>query len=230
MVQHRRMLAATKRFSRELLRAQDQEQERVARELHDGLMQHVAVIGAELEGLRESVRNPPEFTHRLTGVREELEDLGESMRLLARAMHPTAVDRAGLLPALQLLANEFRTSAGLEIEFDVQGVVPALERDTALTLYRVAQEALRNVVRHSGTTRAQVMLVASADTMTLMIADQGRGIPPDQANGGAGLGLRSMRERLAIVHGTLAVRGMADRGTGIEARVPLGSLPTRSRA
>ena len=228
VIQQRRFLSTTRAFGGRLLAAQEEERARLARELHDDLIQRVAMLGQELEQLErsESVNGAG---IRLAGIREELHDLAGEIRRLAHRMHPAVLDHLGLPAALSQLAAEF-TQQGLRVDVEIALPASSIPAPVATCLYRVAQESLRNAHRHSQSTEARIALTAENEGICLRIEDTGVGFDTTSRSSRSGLGLTSIAERLRLVGGRLGVRSAPGQGTRISAWVPMESLAPVARA
>ncbi len=206
-----------------LLLAQETERRRIARELHDDLNQSLALLSVELDLLGQ---RPPESAGQIGDRMHELsarvKQLSSSVHNLSHQLHPAKLEQLGLVAAVRSLSKELAQAHNLAIEFTHHEITEAIPEDTALCLFRITQEALRNVIKHSGARRASVELGADAGVLCLRIIDDGSGIDPRSANGQGGLGLVSMRERLRLVNGEILIHSQPLQGTRIEARVPLG--------
>jgi signal transduction histidine kinase len=216
VIAQRRRLAQEQAHAQRLLAAQEEERSRVARELHDDALQRIAMIRNDLD---EVARASPEAQHRLDGVSEELQDLSTVLRTAARQLHPSVVDKAGLVKALQELAEEFGRTARLDVRVALPAAAPAVRTDLGVAVYRIAQEALRNVVRHSGVSRADLSLDVDGATgaLTLRVADSGRGFDAGASRPEDGLGLIAMRQRAEGAGGRLALRAAPGGGTVVTA-------------
>ena len=222
VIAQRRRLRLQRDYAQQILSAQEEERAWVARELHDDLLQRVAMVRHELDALWAPLAQHagPQESHRLRALNGELTDLGEALRSVAHRLHPTIVDQLGLSRALEALAQEFRRG-GLDVRISVPDIA-SIPSGVALTAYRIVQEALRNVVKHAGVTNAAVDVAVNPDAVVLRISDEGKGFAPG-TNGRAGIGLASMRERAALVRGTLSVTSRPGSGTTVEATLPLGA-------
>ena len=204
-----------------LLQAQENESRRIARELHDDLGQGLALLTVRMDLLRQS---PPEETGELEARMQELltqiRFLSSSVHDLSHQLHPSKLEQLGLVAAIGGLCRELTHSHGLKIEF-THDELPAVSPDTAVCLYRIAQEGLRNAIKHSGTRQAEVVLRRAADVISLWIVDHGRGFNPGQVQGKSGLGLVSMRERVRYLGGEIAIDSQPSGGTRLHVRVPL---------
>jgi PAS domain S-box-containing protein len=203
-----------------LVRAQEEEHRRIARELHDDLTQRLAVLAIEAGALEQLPGCPAEVGRRMGGMREQLAALSESVHSLSRQLHPSILDDLGLVDALRSECLSLEQRDGIRVEYHAHDVPPGVPRDMALCLYRVAQEALRNVARHARCLQASVRLTANERELVLSVRDRGIGFAL-AARGKTGLGLESMRERARLIQARLTVRARPGEGTKITLRVPL---------
>ncbi|MFL6275738.1 MAG: PAS domain-containing protein [Blastocatellia bacterium] len=209
-------------LSGKLIRAREDEGARIARELHDDISQRIALISIELDLLSQ---NPPpaqaEFQQTAQGIlKQTLELMGEIHRL-SHDLHPSKLAHLGVVAALQSLCAELSQAYGLNLEFCAADLPSNLPKDISLCLYRVVQESLNNVVKHSGAKDAQVELRATEAEIRLRISDSGSGFDVESAKSRKGIGLIGMRERLRLVGGTISIDSRISQGTRIDVRVPL---------
>lgn len=214
------------------IRAQDDERSRIARELHDSTAQAIAALTYQLSAAAHDAAagGQPALEARLRGLREQAGELLEEVRLMSHAIHPRVLDDLGLVPAIEWLARQTRTVAGLEVAVasTLDHRAAAMSDATAAALYRVAQESLRNVERHAGASAARVRLHPDGEHVILEVADDGRGFDLAEAEARRpGMGLFSMRERLALVGGSLAIDAVPGRGTRVRARAPFDPFAPR---
>src|SRR5262245_54210170 len=210
------------RLTRRLLEAQEAERRRIARELHDDLNQSLALLSVEIELL---ARKPPEsaddFLTQMQELNARVKDLSSTVHDLSHQLHPSKLEHLGLVAAVQGLCHELRQSHELEVKFTHYDLPDAFPEDAALCLYRIVQEALRNVIRHGETRHASVELRATRGAILMRIADDGVGFDPAAVMENGGLGLVSMRERLNLIGGRIAIDSRPSHGTRINIRVPL---------
>ena len=230
VVQQRRYLTATRSFSGKLLAAQEEERARIARELHDDVIQRVALLGQSLDELAAfSHDGDRQFERRVRGLRAELVDFADEIRALAHRMHPPVLDHLGLPAALSTLAGEMWTASRLRVGLDLDRSPVDVPPAIAAGLYRIAQESLRNVVKHAGASSAIVRLARSDGGVQLVIEDNGvgfdTGAPPGAAGNGGGIGLTSITERARQFGGRVAVQSRPGAGTRVVAWIPLGDQP-----
>jgi signal transduction histidine kinase len=203
-----------------LLQAQEDERRRVAREMHDDWTQRLAVLAIDAATL-EAQLDPSSNVHgRLRAMRGELVRLPEDVHALSRQLHPSILDDLGLVAALRSECASVTRREGVAVGYRSDDVTPSLPKDVALCVYRVAQEALRNVVKHSGINEASVSLVESGRELILTIQDRGVGFGTAGARSREGLGLSSMAERVRLVQGKLTVESKPGQGTTVTVCIP----------
>ena len=208
-------------LSSRLIDAQEQECARIARELHDDLSQRMALLQI---GLGRFEQNMPDLSSR---ARQELRDIAEvgaevscALHSLSHQLHPSKLELLGLAAALEGYCREFSGHYNRKVQFFHHDIPRQVPKDVTICLFRIMQEALRNVVKHSRATEAKVELTGRDDRIDLCISDFGVGFDPKSANGNTGLGLISMRERLRLVRGHLSIESRPSYGTQIHVRVP----------
>jgi PAS domain S-box-containing protein len=207
-------------LQRRFVHAREEEHRRIARELHDDLTQRLAVLAIEAGTLEQLPDCPPEIGDRARAMREQLAALSESVHSLSRQLHPSILDDLGLVDALRSECLSLQQRDGILVAYVARGVPPDLPHGLALCVYRVTQEALRNVAKHAHCHRASVRLVGNGRELSLRVWDRGVGFEV-AAGGRSGLGLESMRERARLVHARLSVRSRPGCGTAVTIRVPL---------
>jgi signal transduction histidine kinase len=205
-----------------LIEAQEAERRRIARELHDDLNQALALLAVELDLLgRTPPDSPARTAERARELSARVKELSSAVHDLSHQLHPAKLEQLGLVAAVRGLCKELKQHHGLEVTFAHAAIPEAFPEATALCLYRIVQEALRNVVKHAGTERAAVELSAAPDGIRLRVSDEGTGFDPAAVNGNGGLGLVGMRERLHLVGGEIIIDSRPAGGTRIAIRVPL---------
>jgi two-component system NarL family sensor kinase len=237
-------LAASERRFRRLAKAvwrvQEEERRRLARELHDGLGQNLTALKNQLETLAREASAGAGPHAGLAAAVELAGRLLQDTRELSRLLRPPILDDLGLVPALRWLARTLRESSGLDVRLDIDmetgagaaGLDPGagtedarrLPPDLETLVFRIAQEALTNVVRHSGAADAGVALRVRAASLVLAVADRGAGFEPaalDPAAQGAGSGLSGIRDRVELFGGRCSIRSAPGAGTRLEIEVPL---------
>jgi signal transduction histidine kinase len=226
LIYQRRYLEMHRSYAQRLLQAQEEERAWVAREVHDDAVQRLAIIQREIDQVRgEGPPFTPEQEHRVGAVKEEVSDLTEVLRGLAHRLHPALLDKGGLKAALGGLWQEVHRAYGLTVRAELPNAPLAVNSTTAVAIYRIAQEALRNAARHGTVSEAQVSLALEQDTIRLTITDRGKGFVPLRGRRREGLGLLSMTERAAIAGGTVLVSSRPGEGTVVRAAFPLTPAP-----
>jgi PAS domain S-box-containing protein len=220
-----------------LIHAQEQERSRIGRELHDHISQMLGVLTIRLDQLRGDESTPPSVAAVLEDLRQSTTEITNDIHSLSHRLHSSALDYLGLVRALQRLVKEFSSRHGIAIDFAHAAVPTPLPSEVALALFRVTEESLTNIAKHSRAKSARVSVTGESRGIHLTIEDAGTGFDPDRLERGAGLGFVSMRERLRAVRGTVRVDSAPSRGTRIDVWVPATSLspaatvdPARERA
>ena len=207
-------------LGRRLLRAQEAERARIARELHDDVSQQLSLLAIDLATIREGVRAPLKEVIDEASVR--VESIVKSVHDLSHQLHPYKVQLIGLVPALRGVQNAV-SQAGIRITFTHETVPARVQPELTLCLFRVVQEALQNALKHSRARTVSMHLRGGPTELTLTIVDDGIGFDVDAA-WGVGLGLVSMRERLDAIDGTFEIRSEPGAGTSLVIRVPVALM------
>ena len=203
---------------RRVVRAQELERQRLARELHDETGQALTSI---LLGLKtvEDVREPTQVEAAIRELRELVVTTLQDVRRLAVELRPKALDDFGLVTALERLVDTFREQTGMRVDFEPRLSEARLPFDTETTLYRITQEALTNVVKHANANHVSIVLTQRDGSVSAMIEDDGRGMGAEETR--EGFGLVGMQERVALVGGKLTVESAPGRGTALSIEVPI---------
>jgi signal transduction histidine kinase len=210
-----------RRLAAQVISVQDEERARVARELHDSTAQILTAVMLQLGAAARESTSPP-LDARIATLRELASEALEEVRSLSHTMHPRVLDDLGLAAALEWLARQTRAQEPLDVRVTAVDDQPPIPAPLASVLYRVAQEALRNAARHADARHVDVQLRHEGRRATLEVKDDGRGFNVrDAERRRPGMGLFSMRERVALVNGRLDVTSAPGRGTRIVATVPL---------
>ena len=212
---HTQLLA----LSRRLIQTQEQERRRIALELHDQLGQELALLSIEIEQLIPKA--PESQAKQLQKLTTKAKKVSSQVQTLSHQLHPSQLQHLGLVAAARSLCREVSQASNIQIDFSHSDVSSPIPEDVSICLYRVLQESLGNMVKHSGTQEAQVTLTGRPDEIHLDVCDSGVGFDPQEQREIFGLGLISMRERLNLVGGELLVESQPSGGTQIKACVPL---------
>jgi signal transduction histidine kinase len=205
------------RLSSRMVLQHEEERRRVSLELHDQTAQVWAAVKLQLGLVRED--SPTGISTRIDRVLALVDTGIRSIRGVTANLHPPLLDDLGLIPALRALVTSFAEQTGLSLTFDAPASSPVLSRDAELALFRALQEALSNVARHSGATSADVRLTVRDAELTLLVRDNGRGLPA-AAQPGLTTGLAGMRERISAFHGSVELKSLAP-GASLTIKVPL---------
>jgi PAS domain S-box-containing protein len=208
--------------SQKLIEAQEEERTRIARELHDDINQRLALLTLNLESVQQTLPTSAAASRREIRVAcKEIADLGSDIQALSHRLHSSKLEVLGLAAAAGGFCNELSARHGVEIAFQSETIPRELSPEVSLCLFRVLQEALQNAIKHSGSQRFEVSLRVVADEIELIVQDSGIGFELREVIKGPGLGLTSMKERMKLVDGQLSIDSKLQRGTAIQARVPL---------
>jgi PAS domain S-box-containing protein len=212
-------------LSARLLLVRDEEHRRIARNLHDSVGQLLTALSMNFALLNAETSNlAPELAKTVTGSIDLLDQATREIRTVSHLLHPPLLDEVGLASALRWFVEGFCERSGIEVELEVAPQVDRLQPDVELALFRVVQECLTNIHRHSGSDRARIQLHPKDGWLCLEVKDMGKGIPAEkrvalESDGQIGLGIRGMRERIRLLGGTLEIESNAQ-GTLVRASLP----------
>ncbi len=209
-------------LSGRLIHAHEEERIRLSRELHDDLAQRVALHAAELSLLRSQLKDASADVHQqISTLSTQTAGISSALHRLSHELHPARLSSLGLETSIRSLCREVGVAHRVAIDSEVSGAASAIDSEVALCLYRITQEALQNVVKHSGAALATVALTVQHNDIILSVSDDGAGFDPQAVQGKDTLGLVSMRERARLVKGQLEVTSAPGHGTRVNVRVPL---------
>jgi PAS domain S-box-containing protein len=219
-----RSQAILQRLSGRLIEAQEQERHHIAREIHDDISQKLALVA---NGLQQIARAPlgsdaGSPVERLLG---HVSEIAHALHALSHRLHSSKLETLGLVPTMRSFCREFTEQHNVRVDFTHTEIPDALSRYASLCLFRVLQEGLSNVAKHSGAQHVDVRLERAPDGVQLVIRDSGAGFNPVAALLGNGIGLMSMRERVSLVKGSISIKSKPRGGTEIQVRVPLAAPP-----
>ncbi len=207
-------------LTRSLFTSQEEERRRVARELHDDVSQRLALIEIHGEQTEREMEENPEFAHqKLRELRAKIGELSRDVRSISHRLHPATIEDLGLASALRSLTEEFRARERMITTFAQQDLPENIPTGLAIGLYRIAQEALRNVAKHAGQTHVKVSLRGGNNHLVLQVTDSGIGFDMEGAR--SGLGLISMQERARHLNAAFSIESMLGEGTKVTVDVPL---------
>jgi signal transduction histidine kinase len=207
-----------------LINAQEAERRRIGRELHDHIGPLMALLGLTVEELRNSsFDSVSAMRHNTRKLRQQIVEVSKELHGLSHQLHSATLEAQGLVPALRRLVTEVSERHDVLIGFSQNAVPSSVASDVALCLYRVAEESLNNVVKHSRARSAVVALKGRPNEIMLTVHDHGAGFDPEAHQARTGLGLVSMRERLRLVLGTMQIESAPAHGTKVMVKVPTGA-------
>ena len=209
-------------ISRKLIEAHEQERTRIGRELHDDIVQRLALLVVQLDGIQQHIPDSAsEFGRQIGDLRNQTSEITNDVQSLSHELHSLKQEYLGIVGATRNFCREFGERQKVEVDFQSYDIPDTLPTELFLPLFRVLQEALRNATKHSGVRSFEVKLWGSSEDIQLTVRDLGAGFDSEAAKRCTGLGLTSMKERLRLVGGELSINSQRERGTTIHARVPL---------
>lgn len=224
VTKQRRRQLSLETYAARILEAQEEERRWIAQELHDGTLHDLVLLCRRLDAAVKVPETSEKAAAQIKEARAFAESVAESLRSFARDLRPSVLDDLGLVPAIRRLLSEFESRSPIKGSLRIQGNPRRLGADAELALFRIAQEALRNVERHSGASRARVMLSFSPSDATLAVLDDGRGfVPPGSLHELAvdrKLGLLGMYERAQLLRGSFDLKSAPGKGTAVRVTLP----------
>jgi signal transduction histidine kinase len=209
-------------LSGRLIRAQEDERSRLARELHDDFNQRLAVLAIDLERTAAIISDSPlQATRRLHELWKSVSEIGADLHSLSHRLHSSTLECLGLVLSVSSYCRDFTEQQDVQVDFTHKDVPRDIPAEAALCIFRIVQEGLRNIKKHSGATRAEVRLEGVSDALHILLADEGVGFDTTNRSTRTGLGIRSMEERLRVLGGRIDIRSHPAQGTTIEVWVPL---------
>lgn len=220
-------------LSARILQAQDGERRRIARELHDGAGQLLAALGMEASNLaKERERLSSRAASSLSNIESLIVQMTNDIRTMSHLLHPPLLDEVGIKSALKNYIQGFVERSGIQVSLDIPGEIERLDRDYDLALFRIVQECLTNIHRHSGSKTASIRIVRDDGALILEVRDEGKGMPferlSDIQSKGSGVGIRGMRERVLQLSGTMSIDSDGS-GTRIRVVIPIPKTALRER-
>ena len=205
-----------------LITAQEKERSRLASEIHDDFSQRLALLALGLENAEDAIgASPEEAVRQVHELLNSASEIGADLHTFSHRLHSSTLERLGLVPGVSALCKEFAIQNGVAVEFVAHDIPHAVHRDASLCVFRIVQEGLRNLKKHSGATKAQVQLRTVGDRIVVTVRDEGSGFDLRDLENKEGIGMRSMEERAHSLGGRFKVHSEPGKGTRIEASVPL---------
>lgn len=209
-------------LARRLISAHEDERRRIARELHDDLSQRLASIAIDSSSLVSEVRPATEASaDKLASLSDRIRQASMDVHQVSRRLHPSIVDELGLVKAIQSECHAFQERSGIALRYEGPSKCGSIAKSTELAAYRMVQECLRNVEKHSRAVSARVELSVSETEISLIVTDTGTGFDPTKQREKAGLGMASLKERAGLLGGTVSIQSELGRGTTVTAHLPL---------
>lgn len=226
VTEQRRMQENLRFYLQQAIRAQEEERKRISRELHDSTIQSLVVLSRQLDTLTSGDKKLPADTpQRLEKLRQQTSNIMDEVRRLSQDLRPAALDRLGLLSVLEGLASDVAQYSGVKTKVNLVGTERRLPEEVALVLFRITQEALRNVWRHAEATEAEVTVEFEPKQTRVTVSDNGKGFDLPRAIGDLArdgkLGLAGMQERAQLLGGILKAQSEPGKGTRITVELPL---------
>jgi signal transduction histidine kinase len=204
-----------------LISAGEAERSHIAMELHDDFSQRLALLALGMENAAEAVSTSPrEAVRQLHELLNSASEIGADLHALSHRLHSSTLERLGLVPGIVALCKEFQAQQGIQVDFRSEDMTGGISSEAALCLFRIVQEGLRNLQKHSGTSRARVSLVRASNSIHVIVSDEGVGFDTKTLSCSPGLGIRSMEERARLLGGRFEIRSEPSRGTDVHVWVP----------
>jgi PAS domain S-box-containing protein len=215
-------------YLKQITRAQEEERKRIARELHDDTIQYLVVLARQLDDLANSSKSmSKEDKASLENLRQQTNSIMEGVRRLSHDLRPATLDRLGLVAALEWLASSIEKLSGIDVKVEKSGAERRLPGEVELVMFRIAQEALSNVRRHSRANNAEVMVEFDDNKVRMTIRDNGKGFAlPEKVDDllkKGKLGLAGMQERIQLLNGSLKIESQPGKGTTVVIEAPIQS-------
>ena len=225
ILERRRAEAELEDVAGRLIHAQEEERGRIGRELHDHISQMLGILTIEIDQLRaDGASASPAIADALGDLRQRASEISDDVHRLSHRLHSSTLDYLGLAPALQKLLGEVSQRHDIAISFVHDALPSSMPSDVALCLFRVVEEALSNIARHSEARSARIRVKGDSSGVHLTVEDTGRGFDSASTQSKAGLGLVSMHERLRALRGTVRIDSVPGRGTRIDVWIPNGTI------
>ena len=204
-----------------LINAEEKERSRVASELHDDFSQRLAILALGLENVDEATPASLDHVHKqLHELARSTSELGSDLHTLSHRLHSSTLESLGLVPAVDALCREFTCKQGIRVHFSSDEIPRSISPDAALCIFRIVQEALRNLKKYSGAEEAEVDLRMTGGRLEISVRDEGRGFSLSDLGQNGGIGIRSMEQRARLLGGTFEIHSEPGKGTTLEAWVP----------
>jgi signal transduction histidine kinase len=209
-------------FARRLINAQEEERQRISREIHDDVGNRIALMAFSIrQVIKQNSDNSTSSTRKQHKILDQITDLSNALRDLSHGLHPPLLRHVGIKAALKSLHENFEKTHGIQMELIFVGELPRLPDEVELCIFRITQESLQNVAKHSGADKATIVVDRTPGQIRLTVSDTGRGFIRSEAIQKGGLGLLSMEARALCIGGRLTVDSSPGAGTAIRLTIPL---------
>lgn len=208
-------------IGRRLIEAHEEERTWIGRELHDDIVQRLALVAVDLDQCVHLTLQHHERNDRIDSARSSIEEIARDIQRISRRLHSSKLEYLGLTAAARSFCKELSEQQKVKIDFNHSGLPPNLSKEVSLCLFRVLQEALQNAIKHSGARHFKVELFAAAEEVQLTVSDAGVGFDLLEAVNRGGVGLTSMQQRIQWLRGVFSINSVPGCGTTVAARVPL---------
>ncbi|HEX8515568.1 MAG TPA: sensor histidine kinase [Bacteroidia bacterium] len=210
--------------SKAIIEAEENERTRIARELHDGIGQQLSAVKLNLSSLESTLdKKDAEQAIFMKNALEMINDSVKEVRAVSHSMMPNALLKSGLASAVREFLNRISHSGKIKIELEISGLNERLESVIESILFRVIQESVNNIIKHSGASIVNIQIIRYEDELNMMIEDNGKGFDPSSAS--AGIGLKNIRSRIEFINGTVNFDSSPGKGTTISIEIPIKTLP-----
>ena len=221
--EQKRLQEEKEQFTRKLMEVQEEERKRISRDLHDETAQYLSLLSLEMDNLIVKGKlSSPDAASRLKKLKAIADKALQEVRRYSHELRPSVLEQFGLAEALELIIGEFNERKETQVGFTISGEEARLKEEVELALFRITQEALNNIRKHSGATKAEVILQFTQDKVKLTVSDVGKGFDVSQkrtSKDKGGLGLVGMRERAGLVGATLKIKSILNKGTSVSVEV-----------
>jgi signal transduction histidine kinase len=205
----------------QIFKAQEEERKRISREIHDDSIQRLSVIAGNARRLirEERPENQPVLKGRVESIQNMIVDVSQDLRRITLDLRPAVLDDMGLVPAIRWLVDNFKQETGLNVLLEINGPVRTLSGKASINLFRIVQEALTNIKRHSGATEVLITVNFTRQSIQINIQDNGKGFVPPRGNrrltSRGKLGITGMQQRAQLIHGAITYQSEIGKGTTI---------------
>ncbi|MBN1199491.1 MAG: sensor histidine kinase [Bacteroidales bacterium] len=201
------------------IEGEEKERQRLSRELHDGIGQYLVSVKMQLESLL--YQDEKDVKEQLSRIRTDFDKIVEEIRRISNNLMPSVLEAFGIVFAIRNLCVETSDHTGLKISLDFKGDFESLNKTIKTYIFRIAQEALNNIVKHAGAKRVELFLIRQREEVLFKIRDDGKGFNLQEIKSGSGHGMNNMRERVNLLNGSIEIDSHVNAGTQITINIPL---------